>query len=56
MRIGDGDGGAWLPLLVWAGGGEGYTVFVVCWSVGGVGIVGVGEIREVGIIRWWSGQ
>ena len=38
------------------GGGEGYTVFVVCWSVGGVGIVGVGEIREVGIIRWWSGQ
>ena len=38
------------------GGRGGYTVFVVCGSVGGVGIIGVNEIREVVIIWWWSGQ
>ena len=38
------------------GGRGGYTMFVVCESVGGVGIIGVSEIREVVIIRWGSGQ
>ena len=55
MRDGDGDD-AWLLLLVWVGGEGGYTLFVVCGSVGGVGIIGVSEIREVVIIRWGSGQ